>query len=267
MATLQQVNQHRDLVHDIVTVALSDLVKAWRSFTLDDAREAEAQLKGMLPQIVDGYGYSVADLSADWYDELRDDAKALGRYVAKPGDLPAAQQAQALAGWAASPLYQESPDSVLALSRAAGGLQRLIAGVDRQTQQLNVAADPATVTFVRQAQAGACAFCAMLSTRSAVYASKRAALTVVGRGTEKRFDGSTIDRLRKGIKARGVRQIGDSYHDHCRCEAVPYWSGQDLELGPHDIAYTDAYLAATDSVGHGDTKAILAEMRTTLGTH
>lgn len=265
MATLRQVEEHRRAVFDLTTVAMAELVRVWRSLTLDDAAEATRQIKALLPLLIDGYGPAMGALSADWYDDLREAAEVRGRYVARVGDLPADGQVTALAGWAVSPLWQANPAPDLALSKLSGGVQRLLADIDRDTTTSNAEADPGKPTWARHASANACAFCAMLATRDGVYLSEAAATGVVGRGANKRHDGSRNDNLRKGIRARGKRALGEKYHDHCHCTAVPVWPGQTLERAPYVDEWEQAYIAASRETG--ETKGLLAHMRESLGTH
>lgn len=272
MATLSQIEAHRRAIDDLTALAVRDLVALWQTLTLDDAVEASKQVQALLPLIIDGYGTAAATLSADWYDELREQASAPGRYVAKAVDVAPEGQVAALARWGVSPLFGAEPDPAKALSLVAGGMQRLLANVDRQSVEVNSEADPGRPLYARHASANACAFCKLLATRSAVYGSAKAATEVVGRGTEKKHDGSHHDRLRLGVGKRGSRDLGSKYHDNCHCTAVPVWPGQEIVRAPYVDQWEKAYIEASrknatkGDNGAIDLKATLAEMRQILGS-
>ncbi|MEV0031426.1 hypothetical protein [Nocardia sp. NPDC050793] len=87
--------------------------------------------------------------------------------------------------------------------------------------------------------AESCAFCAMLASRGPVYKSDKSALTVVGRKTA------------GGSRPRGTRELGESYHDNCDCEAVLVRRGEDWE-GRADFERLERLWMAADSTGSGE---------------
>jgi hypothetical protein len=93
----------------------------------------------------------------------------------------------------------------------AGSAERLTLLGDRKTVEDTVAASDVLVGYRRQTRAGACGFCLMLASRGAVYKDRRSSITVVG------ANGRT----------RGSREIGESYHDNCRCSAEPLYEHED----------------------------------------
>lgn len=246
MPSWAQVSEHQRRVGDIVTVATEELLAALREFDLDDAARAQAQITELLPLIGNDYADMTAVASGDWYEDLRADAVG-GRYTARLADPPREGQYRALAGWAAQPLWERG-DALLLISRLSGGLQRLIRQSGRETIIENAERDPALqdaeVRYRRAASAGACAFCAMLATRGAVYHEDQVEASLTGR--------------RWKFKA----------HDYCNCEPVPVFPGDDLETPSWYGDYESAYAAAVAAVGNrSDTKAILAAMREVLGSH
>src|SRR5690606_3304621 len=100
-----------------------------------------------------------------------------------------------------------STDTMLTL--VAGGVSRIIADADRGSITRSSIEDPASDGWQRQG-AGSCAFCAMLIGRGAVYSE------------------ATADF---------------ASHDHCRCSAVPAWSGQPRPVKP----FTPSTRHATDA--------------------
>lgn len=246
MATLAQINEHKRRVTDITTLAVDELVSLFREFSLDDAARAQAQMIELLPLLGDEYADMISVASGDWYEDLRAEAVG-GRYTARLADPPRDGQYRALAGWAAQPLY-ENGDTLLVLSRLTGGLQRLIRQSGRETIIENADSDPVNadseVRYRRATAAGACAFCAMLATRGAVYHDEQVETNITGR--------------RWKFKA----------HDFCNCEPVPVFPGDDMETPSWYADYESAYKAAVQRVGNSaDTKAILAAMREILGSN
>lgn len=100
-------------------------------------------------------------------------------------------------------------------ARLAGSVQRLTLSGDRETTQNTIDTSRAIVGYRRVLQGDACAWCAMLASRGAVY-KEASATQVVGRS---------------GL-TRGSREIGSSYHDHCHCTSEPLYVG---EPEPDDV--------------------------------
>lgn len=279
MATLAEAQAHQQAVADLTTLAQAELVTAWRSVDLADPEAVAGTLREVLPDLAAVYSLAGATLAADFYESLRDAARIGGSFAASLADTVSPERVQALVGWGTAPLFpprggtqptvEADPDK--ALSRLSGGLQRVVANADRDTIASNAERDPADATWARHASANACAFCALLATRGAVYASESAALRVGGRGTDVATNvGRTRGRKAKGVRARGTQAIGDRYHDDCRCVAVPEWPDAPLEEAPYVQQWREKYNEAKVTGGkYGaiDLKATLAEMRQTLGTH
>lgn len=178
-------NDLRRKVAALATLAERDLAGVWRQVTTADlARDA---LMEVLPGLVATYGSAAAALAADWYDDLREQAAARGRFRANPADT-ADTGADVLARWGVGALYQATPDWSAAATLVAGGLQRRIANASRETITGSAVADPAARGWQRVGSGGSCGFCAMLLGRGAVY-------------TESSADFQS--------------------HDHCNCSAAP----------------------------------------------
>ena len=233
MIPFAEVLAHRLLVDEAVRAATTDFLAEWRLMDLDNAAQTTAQVKEVLPLIGDAYGDAAGAIGADWYEDLREASVPSSRpYRATVADLPTESQYSALGGWGTAPLYSETPDYALALTRLAGGLQRQVTTVDRHTILDNILRDDVTVRHARTASSGACAFCAMLAIRGGVYTDET-------------------------VKFRA--------HDYCRCMSVPVFGNETLERPSHYDLYQRAYDEAFGIVGRSDTKAILAEMRRIIG--
>lgn len=167
MATLSpQAREHRRDVAELVRVADNDLRVMFRQFdTADAARDG---LMDLLPRLAAIYGEAAATLGADWYDELRDQAGARGRFSPILADLPDRGRTDALARWGVTPLYQQKPDYATTLVKVAGGLQRIIANADRDTVIGSSIQDRGARGWAREG-VGECDLCQLLLDRGAVY--------------------------------------------------------------------------------------------------
>ena len=194
-----------DLRRDIAqltTLAHRDLMALWRQ--VRSAAEAREALNDILPALIDTYGAAAATVAATWYDDLRDKVAPPKRFTAIPAPV-GDRGAPALIGWA----LDSAQDFGTFQTLIEGGTQRRIADVSRDTVAASSVADPATDGWQRVG-AGACAFCAMLIGRGAVYSEAGADF---------------------------------ASHDHCNCQAAPAFKGE-----PRPVkAYTPTSRNITDA--------------------
>ena len=160
----------------------------------------------------------------------------------------------------------------------------MVANAARDTITTAALADDGANGWARHASANACAFCAMLATRGAVYKTQAGALSVTGvnlGGTDyrkMRRTGATREGILRGSRATTIdqggrkgratkRPLGERYHDHCHCVAIPVFGT--YEPAPYVAGWRQVYADSTVRRPGGaiDTKATLAEMRKALGTH
>lgn len=196
-----------------------------------------------------------------------------------------------------------APTSDDILSRLAGSAKRMVYDGSRDTVTTN--AQQQGIRWARVAQPGACAFCRMLATKTgstrALYTGRGVQvdpdtgdyyLTVAGRspsltrGDRKmRAAGvaSTDELLARRVAQdaigtqRGPQEIGEKYHDHCRCTAVPVPDGEAYVAPDYTDQWAQDYqdaVQATKAVGktkgqYGaiDLKAVLAHMRAHTDAH
>lgn len=164
------------------------------------AADAAAVLPAVLPDLVGTYQSAAGTVAADWYDDVRDEAAAPSRFVAYVPD-PGDPGADILARWGIGPLFADDPGWATAATKLAGGMQRRIVDVARATVSGSAVADPDTDGWQRTTtRGGSCGFCRMLEARGAVYTD-----------TSARF----------------------ASHDHCRCQAVPAFSGRPRPVDPY----------------------------------
>lgn len=140
------------------------------------------------------YSDGTAALAADQYDELREAARARGRFTAAPVVNLDEEGIRRGVLWAAEPLHGN--DLAEATSRLTRVVQPATADAFRVTTTDNSDRDPAAVGWRRHSSGSGCKFCAMLASRGAVYKE------------------STVHF---------------AAHPHCSCSASPVFDGEDGE--------------------------------------
>lgn len=194
--------------------------------TLDPA-VAAGLLRDLAAEVAREYGAAASLLAAEWYEDLRPSGGFNATLV-----TPDLDRLQADLSWAMRPLFAEEPAPVEAVSLSSEVTDLAVTNAARGTVITNMRRDPLSVRYARHASANACAFCAMLAGRQAVY--------------------------------RSAETAGVDAHRKCHCIAVPVWAGQEVEEAPYVAGWRDAYYESRAAAG-GDTKAILAEMRRRTG--
>lgn len=178
----------------LVDQALSDLGIVFRD--LRTPQDAEEALRDILPSLIAAYGAAAATAAADWYDDHRDELGVRGRFTAIPAQIDE-PGAQALVGWA----LEEATDDVGLRSLIEGGTQRRIANFARGTVTGSSVADPQAQGWQRVSRGGCTTgFCDMLAGRGAVYSEE---------------------------------SVDFASHDHCKCYAVPAFSGESKPVKPY----------------------------------
>jgi hypothetical protein len=166
MALSLAARQHRRDLAELARLAESDLAIVFRQF--DAAEAVRDGLRDILPRLMQVYGSAAITLAADWYDDLRDEAEVPGSFRAIPADLPDEGRTDALARWAVTPLFAANPSPEIALSKATGGLQRIIYNADRDTVTTSSIQDRRARGWRREGS-GDCDLCKLLLGRGAVY--------------------------------------------------------------------------------------------------
>lgn len=226
------------LLAGVTQVGLQELADLWPKLNLTRPNGLALPLSTILAEVADHYGAAAATLAADWYEESRVSAGFTDSFSVAPAALPEASRFAALARWGVAPLFGSNPDPTAALSRVSGGLQRIILGQARDTTVGAIGEDPANPTYARHASANACAFCALVASRGAVYTSEASA------------------------------GLGTRYHDDCHCTVVEVFPGQQYDEAPYVARWRDAYNEAktTNDNGAIDTRSTLSNLRQVLGT-
>lgn len=240
MPRLDQVQAFRGQLNDLNEIQVARLIQLWSRLIGRPDEYIRDALLVEFPQLVDVFAGAAADLTVEWYDGLGPAA-----YRARPAPLPSLEQLEASTRWAASALT--ATGTALPVERLAGTAQRALFNASRDTVALNVELEG--TGWARYASANACEFCRMLATRGAVYGSKSAATSVVGRGGA------------RGARTRGSQPLESTYHDHCRCMAVPVRGGDTYDPPGYVEDWAAQYTQARAAADGVDTKSILAAWR------
>lgn len=237
---MAQVDALRSIVSDLQTLTLHDLQQF---FVLHgDEPDVLDLLQVAFPELLRPYAQAAGLVTSQWYNELAPKSDYRAAAVNLDDVLPAARLASSVSWAFHAPTRQLVPDDFVprdpvavkqtvpldvVQKRVAGSAKRMVADVSRHTVISNALLED--VQWARAAAPGACAFCRMLATRGAVYASKTTAL---------------------------------KSHDHCACMAYPVRDG---EWSPPSYVkqWKQEYKDARDAVGgtSPSMKEILSVMR------
>ncbi|MFH9574187.1 hypothetical protein ACH4MG_27065 [Streptomyces sp. NPDC017454] len=176
--------------------------------------------------LVARYSEVAATLAADFYDGEREAAGMSGTFTVPLADPPRDEQTSNSLRWATKDVWPrgeaeatvaqlEPLDTRLdaAMSKAEGAIGRLVLNAGRDTVTGAVRRDGGAIAYARAAALGCCSFCALMSSRGAIYKDRGA----VGEDANDQFVGD--DSVIK-------------YHNYCRCQPIPVFRGQAFELSP-----------------------------------
>ena len=222
------------------------LTNFWRTLDLSNPAHARNELLEFMPMLLGQYGSKAASIAADWYDELRYDFGFRDTFITDLGGLLQPEFVQQRTRFGAGHLWTDTPDGTLLF--LSGAITGWVTDAFNGTLELNMQNDPDDTWVIRKPEPDACKWCLTLGSRSAaqyrnaVYSTTASATRVVGRGIERQLRTDSRGRTQMrggGVKTRGTREIGQKYHDYCRCISVPLWVGSDvtqmLGFDPEDL--------------------------------
>lgn len=283
MIPLSAVNGYDLTLGSLSTAALADLRALLSEVEGMDPDRAKRVLFAAFPELFNPYAAASSEVSASFYEEVRALSGVGGSFQADTLTTVEPERWGSLVGAGTQPRMLEQGASNLMFQFLAGGLTSILTTIAADTIVGNAALDPAPMGYQRVPKPGCCAFCGMLASRGASsttnYSSEEAALRVVGRGVPVEKTKGKRGGQGKGIGPRGSQRIGEKFHDHCKCRAVPVSRGNFVEMQADAEKYFESYATARESVsnvrksdgyqGFGDQatsqKMILAEMRQSLG--
>lgn len=220
-------------------LAANDLLTVWNAAQRLPPLEAREYMLQALEVILETYGASAADISADWWNTMMVDPTML----AKPVQAWEQDVLKTKTRWGTSKILQGAGES--AYLQMAGVVQQAIFGAQRNTVRVNAAAQK--VGYARYARPDACAFCRILASRGAVYGSKAAALYVGASTVRKHYsDGKSRGYRIKAGRVRGAQAAGEKFHDHCRCVAAPAMGHLDMNFPDYQERFEKEYYEAVE---------------------
>lgn len=184
----------------ISDLVIADLNKFWLTLDMSLPETARDRLLEFLPLLVAKYGDVAATVSADWYAQVRSEAKAPGRFSVPLAPNTADAKTIGTTRRLAADLFAGKPEDMLYSLHGAITKYALQSG--RDTIDLAARRDPWRPKVARvPTGATTCRFCLLLASRGAVYSSKQKA-------------GETT-----------------KFHPHDDCQIVVVGKGQDLPEG------------------------------------
>ena len=282
MIPISAVQGYDATLTSLSTAALSDLQALLAELEGQSPDRTRSVLFEAFPELFNPYAAASSAVSATFYEEVRAMSELRGSFEAQTLDEVEAPRWNSLVGAGTAPSMFEQTGNMLLYSFLSGGVTQILTEMAADTIVGNAAIDPAPMGYQRVPKPGCCAFCGMLASRGASettnYSSKEAALRVVGRGVPVEKTRGKRGGQGKGIGPRGSRKIGEKFHDHCKCRAVPVSRGNYVQMQSDAEKYFDSYAEARNKVsdvrkgdgyqGFGDQaksqKMILAEMRQSL---
>ncbi|MEV7644713.1 MULTISPECIES: hypothetical protein [Actinomycetes] len=233
--------------------ALVDLDKIMRAVANESPAVQREAMMDLLPTLGDQYASATGEVAAVFSAELMELQEVKKPVAPETLALPPAQSWFALAGFGLSDRTLERGGMLLAYSLIAGGLTKRLTEFAADTMIGNASIQSVATSAARVPKPGCCAFCGMLASRGAVY-SEESAGVVGGRGVPVgQGQGRGSKGRGRGIKTRGSRAIGESFHDHCRCEVVALTAGNEAQLQADADRYYEAYRESADKVNDGLT--------------
>ncbi|GAA4923410.1 hypothetical protein [Nesterenkonia rhizosphaerae] len=245
--TARDFRQYDDAVDDLLTLALGSVSTAWHSVEDSSAERIRDELLLAVPETVRAFGPQISDVAAIEYQDLRSAAGIRSRHRALLAPPPPPSRTESLVRWSVGALFTPTSDRQQMWTNLAGGLIRILLDQQRQTMIDNAVDDiiDGPIGTQRLPRPGCCAFCAMLASRSAAFGVPDGQRTVIGRGVplEAARPGAP-GRRPGGVRPRGTQQIGQLYHDYCRCREVPVWRSTAVGLERDAEGYLEEYLEA-----------------------
>lgn len=166
-----ELAERQQLLDELSRLAGLDTTALWNQLSAMSNIQFAEYLAEAFPEMLAQYSTAAAELGAEWF------AESAPELPYQPTSfVPPAEGLPSSVSWALGATGEA------AIPRLNGIAQAQIWDANRFTIAANAEAEGKGSTWARVARSGACAFCAMLSTRGAIYVSAKNATGVVGRG-------------------------------------------------------------------------------------
>lgn len=252
MITRAQLESYGLTLDNVSTAALGDLRMLLDGLAGVDPEVVKGVLFEAVPSLFDPYALTASNVSATFYEETRAAAGAPSRFTPRVLAEPVPLESwRALVGAGTASEQFKAAGANAAFDALSGGLVKRLTEVAADTTISNAALDPDPVSYQRVPSSGCCGFCGMLASRGAAYGSKASAGVVVGRGMEVEKTKGKRGGQARGIKTRGKRAPGESFHDNCKCKVVAVHAGDSVEMQADADKYYDAYRDSADKLSDG----------------
>lgn len=218
-------NNYRKALESLRILAIRDLVSWWKETEVLGFTKQKALMLEPFQAVIATYGEQAAYAAAEYLFLSRSlDDHLAGLEFPDVADPVGFEQAKGSFEWAMNTSRDATGefDKQLALRKLAGITNRLVAQPARRT--VMQAVEKAGTAYARIPEPGACSFCLMLASRGAVYSKD----TVL------------------------FKQIGEKYHDNCRCLGIEVQKPEDLPQINKDL---EAIWKESDKYPGDDQKA------------
>lgn len=206
---------------------LADFRHLWPSLKPNDLAGSYPGWLQAVTALIVKYGQVSQATAARYYATTRADAGVLGRFTPTRVEPPPLEQISRSFGWATKALHDPQPDLNAVEVLTEGVAQRLVVDQGRNALIASIESDRRCRGWAREARPGACSFCAMLSTRGAVYKTRETATF--------------------------VNHSQNRYHDHCHCVPVPLFADH-YEPPAHVREWDRVYAESTRGLSGADAR-------------
>lgn len=238
MPSRADVEQFAQANRNIRALVLAALRAFWGNLETTNAVGTRDALLDYVPLLVAQYGEMATTVAADFFDTMREQAAAPGRFSAVLADPVDVEELRGQIRWSIGPLFsRDNPDPATALGRLQQKVDEFTLQPGRDTIAHSTGADPAKARWARVPVGKTCAFCLVLASRGPAYRSAE-----------------TAGQARK-------------FHGDCDCTAVPYWQGSAHPEGYDPDALLQQYMDARRDAGSGSPKRILSALREQTDGH
>lgn len=165
----QSVSEAQSQQRGLTTLLVASMFKIWPLLDLHDLKGTLPGYQTAVAALVRQYGQTSAVLAARFYQARRPDPG----FLLMPASPPGTEQVTKATGWSTKGLWGPEPDVKAAQTLTHGVAQQMVVGTGRGTLINAIRADYRCRGWARVARPDACSFCAMLSTRGAVYKNKQ----------------------------------------------------------------------------------------------